>query len=91
MCSAMDETDVRSHFGYSTSMHATLFALTRQAPYSALDAPLELPGGYTTSRRAALKSVALAGGLGSVYVLLTRAKVKGFPPAGPLQKPHTMS
>ena len=43
--------------------------------HSLLDAPLELPGGYATSRRAALKAVALAGGLGSVYVLLTRAKV----------------
>ena len=40
-----------------------------------LDVELELPGGYATSRRAALKAVALAGGLGSVYVLLTRAKV----------------
>jgi hypothetical protein len=43
--------------------------------HSLLDASLELPGGYATSRRAALKAVALAGGLGSVYVLLTRAKV----------------
>ena len=43
--------------------------------HNPLDVELELPGGYATSRRAALKAVALAGGLSSVYVLLTRAKV----------------
>ena len=43
--------------------------------HNALDVEVELPGGYATTRRAALKAVALAGGLGSVYVLLTRAKV----------------
>ena len=40
-----------------------------------LDSVVELPGGYSTTRRAALKAVALAGGLGSFYVLLTRTKV----------------
>lgn len=40
-----------------------------------LDAVIGLPGGYFTSRRDALKLVALAGGLGSFYVLLTRTKV----------------
>ena len=40
-----------------------------------MDDVLQLPGGITTSRRSALKAVALAGGLGSIYVLLTRAKV----------------
>ena len=40
-----------------------------------MDDALQLPGGITTSRRSALKAVALAGGLGSIYVLLTRAKV----------------
>ncbi len=40
-----------------------------------MDGALQLPGGITTSRRSALKAVALAGGLGSIYVLLTRAKV----------------
>ncbi|CAL5223491.1 g6016 [Coccomyxa viridis] len=39
-----------------------------------MDDVLQLPGGITTSRRSALKAVALAGGLGSIYVLLTRAK-----------------
>jgi hypothetical protein len=39
------------------------------------DAAVQLPGGYTTTRRSALKAIALAGALGSVYVLLTRAKV----------------
>lgn len=61
----------------SLSMPAHLIAarpLPLQA-HSILDAALELPGGYATSRRSALKAVALAGGLGSVYVLLTRAKV----------------
>ena len=40
-----------------------------------MDEVFQLPGGLTTSRRSALKAAALAGGLGSVYVVLTRAKV----------------
>ena len=40
-----------------------------------MDEVFQLPGGLSTSRRSALKAVALAGGLGSVYVVLTRAKV----------------
>ena len=40
-----------------------------------MDEVFQLPGGLSTSRRAALKAAALAGGLGSVYMVLTRAKV----------------
>ena len=40
-----------------------------------MDEVFQLPWGLNTSRRAALKAVALVGGLGSVYVVLTRAKV----------------
>ncbi|CAL8471539.1 g11081 [Coccomyxa elongata] len=43
-----------------------------------LDSVVELPGGYSTTRRTALKAVALAGGLGSFYVLLTRTKAMSF-------------
>ncbi len=46
-----------------------------------LDAIIALPGGYSTTRRDALKVVALGGGLGSLYVLLTRTKVSLMPQA----------
>jgi len=36
---------------------------------------VDLPGGYRTSRRDLFKFLSLGGGLGSLYVTITRAKV----------------
>lgn len=51
---------------------------------SGIDTVLQLPGGITTSRRSALKTLALAGGLGSFYVLLTRTKVSFWGSPSPI-------
>lgn len=56
----------------------------QQGSSSGLEAALQLPGGYTTTRRSALKAAALLGGLGSLYVLLTRAKVGYLAPPSAL-------
>ena len=60
-----------------------------------LDALVNLPGGYRTSRRELLKTGSLASGLACVYIALSRAKVtaQGFSSACALLRAsmHTLS